>query len=179
MNIQFKTHAFNLALGAAALKFPVVGDFIYIEAAATSFELSFDNTNFIPVREGSNIKTSEPYEAFWVRASGSGVSAIAITGGGSIATFGRDGGGGGGGWNPGNATPIMPYGSYAELGNVLTENLTTGVYAVVIVGSPATAETWQLRAWTDGGAPVTDTENGLIVPVDYSGTNKRVWRRAL
>lgn len=174
MNPLFKLHNFTVTPGLAALKFPVIGDFIFIETAAAGFELSFDNTNFIPIREGRMIKTNEPFDAFWVRAAGSAVNATAITGNGNLSSFASYGT-----FNPAIPAATAPFGSYAELGNVLTADLQTGVYSVVITGAPPVFEVWQLRAWTDGGTPVTDTGNGLIVPVDYSGANKRVWRRAL
>jgi hypothetical protein len=175
---QLRAHTFSLSPGAPAVMFATFGDFVYIDTAAVGFQLSFDNLNFIPVREGRLIQTKGVFSAFYLRAPADGALAegIAITGEGSVTSFATFGGGG----VPGSGPPgvSVPFASYAELGNAATTALKTGVYAIVITGAPPSAETWQLRAWVDGAAPVTDAAAGLIVPFDYSATNARVWRRA-
>jgi hypothetical protein len=76
--------------------FATYGNFVDIEAAATGFELSFDNTHYIPMREGRLIQTDATFAAFYLRAPAGGaqVDGIAITGTGSITHFATYGGGG-------------------------------------------------------------------------------------
>lgn len=173
---QLKQHIFKLRPGDAATDFRTFGNFVFIDTAATVFELSFDNINFIPMREGRMIQVNEEFDTFYLRCAGTTpVEGICITGRGSISNFASFGGGGIGGNAP---AALMPFDSYAALGNAPTVANATGVYAIVITGNPPATETWQLRAWTSGTAPVTNADEGIVVPADYSAANKRVWFRA-
>lgn len=170
---KLKAHTFKLAPGERARDFRAFGDFVFIDTAAARLEISFDNVDFIPAREGRMIQTKEEFDVFYLRAAGTAVEGIAVTGRGGITSFASYGGNGG----IGSSAPValMPHDSHAALGNAPAADLPTGVYAVVITGSPPAAETWQLRAWTSASAPATDAGNGLVVPADYSTGNKRVW----
>ncbi|MDR0901723.1 MAG: hypothetical protein LBM92_03020 [Opitutaceae bacterium] len=82
---------------------------------------------------------------------------------------------------PSDAVPsiMSPYPSHAALATVATAGLPGGSAALVIPGETLAAEWWQLRAYTDSGAPATNAGEGLIVPADYDATlNRRVWFRS-
>jgi hypothetical protein len=157
----------------AARDYRVVGNFVYIDTAATAFELSFDGSNYIPMREGRMIQTRGDFDTLYLRAAGTDVDCVLILGYGGITSFA----GYGGGIGSYTAAPLMPYETPAALGNAPTMELKTGVYAIIIDGSPPSARTWQLRAWIGADTPATDPAAGLIVPVDYTTANKRVWFR--
>lgn len=171
---QIRAVTARLKTGQAARDFRVTGNFVYIDTAAAAFELSLDGENFIPMREGRMIRVEQDFDAIYLRAGGADVDCVLITGYGGISAFAGYGGGGVGSYT---AAPLMPYDSPAALGNAITTGLNTGVYAIIIDGSPPSSRTWQLRAWTGSDTPVTDPGNGLIVPADYSAANKRVWFR--
>jgi hypothetical protein len=170
---QIRAVTATLRAGAQARDFRVMGNFVYVDTAATSFELSLDGANFIPMREGRMIQTRHDFDTLYLRAAAADVTCVLILGYGGISTFASYGGGIG----SSNAAPLMPYDSPAALGNAPSAELNTGVYAIIIDGSPPSARTWQLRAWTGPAAPETDPENGIIVPVDHSAANNRVWFR--
>lgn len=81
---------------------------------------------------------------------------------------------------PGDVAGMMPIASYAVLGATLAAGLDEG-FVVMVLGTDTenAAESWQLREWTKGTAPVTNAVNGIIKPADYdAATNKRAWFRA-
>jgi hypothetical protein len=125
------------------------------------------------MREGRMIQTRHDFDTLYLRAAGADVTCIMIVGYGGISSFASFGGGIG----SSTAAPLMPYASAGALGNALTAELKTGVYAIIIDGGPPSASTWQLRAWAGADTPDTDPAAGQIVPVDYSAANKRVWFR--
>lgn len=173
---KLKAHTFKLLPGQPAKDFRAFGTFVFLDIAASAIEVSVNNQDFVPLREGRGYQFDEEFDTLYLRAPGqTPTEGVIVTGyGGVIAITGGSGGGG-----MGNAAPItlMPYDSYAALGNAATSMSPTGVYAVVITGSTPLFETWQLRAWTDAAAPATNTAEGRIVPADYTAANKRIWYR--
>jgi hypothetical protein len=168
-----KAHGLMLEPGAHSRMLTASGDFVYVESAAAGFELSLNGRDFIPVREGRLIQTRTLFETLYLRAAGTAVSIQLITGEGGITSFAAYGS-----INAALPLALMPYDSPAALANAPVESLATGVYTVLIAGSPPAAQIWQLRAWNGGADPVSDPDAGLIVPADYNAANRRVWFRA-
>lgn len=180
MTPELKAYTFSLVPGETAKRFPVRGNFVFIDTADARFELSLDNSNFVPEKEGRMIHLDDEFADLYLRAnSTTPCSGIFIVGrGGGISHAGYGGAGGGDFDILTNPMKFKPYESYAELAAVISAPLNTGTAALVITGTPPSAETWQLRTWTPAAAPVTDPANGIITPADYSTTNKRAWFRA-
>jgi hypothetical protein len=171
---NLKAASYNLSPGAPPVRHQLYATSIFIDTAAVGFLLSLNGEDYVPVHEGQTIRFQEPVATLWLKSAGTAASVILITGNAEISDFTRYGGG------IGSSAPaaLMPYESAAELGNTVTSELATGVYAILFEGDPPAARTWQLRAWVEPAPPVTDPAAGQIVPVDYDAANARVWFRS-
>jgi hypothetical protein len=170
---NIKSHVFSVtgAVNSRGTLYPATGDFIFVYASAKPFELSFDGIDFFPMREGMVIQTRYVFSTVYIRSEHD-VEGTFITGYGGVLNFSASGSGGG----AAGPTIAQPFESYAALGNAETVPLQTGALATIVTNG--LAETWQLRVYTGGGTPVTDTGEGIVVPADYSAANNRVWFRS-
>ena len=176
---ELKSYSFQLTPGVPGIKYAVRGNFIYIYDADADFELSMDGSNYVPIEKGTQYNLADEMNEIFLRANSlSPSNGILIAGrGDGYSHYSYGGGGGDGGINM--TTPIiqMPYGSPDQLGAETTASKPTSVIAIIIAGDPPSSSIWQLRVWPGAAAPVTDFDEGIIAPADYSTTNKRAWFR--
>ena len=177
MTPELKSYAFKLAVGVPGAKYPVRGNFVFIYEADAAFEISMDGANYVPIDKGTQYNLADEMTEIFLRANSlTPCNGILIAGrGDGYSHTAFTGGAGDGGINM--TTPIiqMPYGTPDQLATEPTASKPIDVIAIIVAGDPPSSSIWQLRVWPATAAPVTDFDQGIIAPADYSSTNKRAW----
>ena len=91
MTPELKSYPFHLVPGEIAKKFPVRGNFIYIDTSDARFELSMDGSNYIPVQEGRQIHLADELAEIYLRATAIPATGLFVVGRGNGINHARFG----------------------------------------------------------------------------------------